>query len=357
MYNFNSGPSILPDSVFEQASKAVINLDDSGLSILEIGHRTPQFVAILEKAKSLVRELMALPDDFEVLFLHGGATTQFMQIPMNLLNEKETAAYANTGTWGGKAIKEAKDFGNVQTICDASLNGYCNLPKTFTVAADTKYIHLTSNETIHGLQWQNFEPFLETGIPIVADMSSDILSRALPFDKFGLIYAGAQKNMGAAGVNLVVINKDLLGKVTRKIPSILNYQTQIENSSMLNTPPVFAIYVLMLTLQWLKEIGGIAAVEVSNIAKANLLYNTIDSLPLYKPTVVREDRSKMNVCFVIENETLHNDFADECRAANIYGIKGHRSVGGFRASLYNALPLSSVQYLCNLMTDFAQRKG
>jgi phosphoserine aminotransferase len=357
MHNFNAGPSILPKEVLETASNAIFNFQDSGLSILEIGHRTPLFQPIMDEARALVKELMQLNDDFEVLLLHGGASTQFMQVPMNLLNAHETAAYTDTGTWGGKAAKEAKDYGNVNVLCSSKEANYTYLPKDFTIPANAKYIHITSNETVHGLQWQNMDVFYNSGIPLVADMSSDIFSRQLDFNKFSLIYAGAQKNMGAAGVNLVIVNKKILGTVTRKLPTILDYRNHIENGSMLNTPPVFAVYVAMLTLRWLKNNGGIAAMEASNNAKAKLLYNTIDTLPLFKPTVAKEDRSKMNVCFVLENEALEKEFLDICKAANIYGIKGHRSVGGFRASLYNALPLSSLEYLCSVMQDFAHKKG
>jgi phosphoserine aminotransferase len=355
IHNFNAGPSILPKEVFEEASRSILNFNDSGLSILEIGHRTPQFETVLEEARQLVKELLNLSDEFEVLFLHGGATTQFMQVPMNLLNENETAAYTLTGTWSNKALKEAKDYGNIVTICDAQQHHYHHLPKAFSLPSSIKYIHLTSNETIHGLQWQQFDPFYNTDIPLVVDMSSDIFSRTLDFNKFSLIYAGAQKNMGAAGVNLVVIKKDILGTVNRKIPTVLNYQNHIDNGSMLNTPPVFAIYVAMLTLRWLKNKGGISFIEKENQQKAALLYNTIDALPIFKPTVAKEDRSKMNVCFVMEKEELEKDFLLKCKEEGIYGIKGHRSVGGFRASLYNALPLQSVVYLTELMHDFAEK--
>jgi phosphoserine aminotransferase len=357
MHNFNAGPSILPKEVFAEASNAILDFNNTGLSILEIGHRTPAFEAVMDEARTLVKELMQLNDNYEVLFLHGGATTQFMQVPMNLLNTNATAAYTNTGTWSNKALKEAKDYGDIKVICNAEANNYTALPKEFELPNNCAYIHLASNETIHGLQWQNFEPFYNSGVPIVADMSSDIFSRQLDFNQFSLIYAGAQKNMGAAGVNLVVLRKDILGKVDRKIPSILNYQNHIDNGSMLNTPPVFAVYVAMLTLRWLKNNGGLAAIETKNNAKATLLYNTIDALPIFKPTVAIEDRSKMNVCFVMENETLEKEFLQVTKEANIYGIKGHRSIGGFRASLYNALTIDSVQHLCKTMHDFAKQKG
>ncbi len=357
IHNFNAGPSILPKIVFEEASKSIINFNNTGLSILEIGHRTEQFQAVMDEARNLVKEIMQLTEEFEILFLHGGATTQFMQVPMNLLNEGEIAAYTDTGVWGYKALKEAKDYGKVNVVCSSKESNYNFLPQNFTIPTNSKYVHVTSNNTIYGTQWQSFDTFYNSGVPIIADMSSDIFSRELDFKKFGLIYAGAQKNMGAAGVNLVVVNKNLLGKVHRKIPSILDYKNHIENGSMLNTPPVFAIYVAMLTLRWVKSIGGLKTIEATNNEKANLLYNTIDALPIFTPTVAKEDRSKMNVCFVMENETIEKEFLSLCNKSNIYGIRGHRSVGGCRASLYNALPLSSVVYLTDLMKDFANKKG
>lgn len=358
MHNFNAGPSILPQEVFKQASEAILNYNNSGLSILEIGHRTDLFQAVMDEAIALVKELMQLDDQHEVLFLHGGASTQFFQIPMNLLNENEIAAYTDTGTWSAKAIKEAKIFGHVEVVCSAKESNYNHLPKQFTVPKTAKYLHLTTNETIHGVQWHDFTPFYEAGVPLVADMSSDILSRQMDFNKFDLIYAGAQKNVGAAGVNLVVVNKNILGKVNRKLASMMDYRNHIENGSMLNTPPVFAVYVCMLTLRWLKKLGGVAAIEKINNQKAQLLYNTIDSLPVFKGTVInKEDRSIMNACFVLDNADLEKEFLTLCKQNNVIGVKGHRSVGGFRISLYNALPLASVQLLTDLMKDFAGKKG
>ena len=353
VYNFNSGPSILPAEVFEEASNAVLNFNDTGLSILEIGHRTDAFKSVMEEAISLVKELMKLDDDHEVLFLHGGASTQFFQVPMNLLNENEIAAYTDTDIWGSKAIKEARLFGHVEVVCSSKEEGYTYLPKNFSVAKTSKYLHLTTNNTIYGTQWQDLSLFYEAGVPLVADMSSDVLSREIEFKKFDLIYAGAQKNVGAAGVNLVVVRKNILGKVTRKLPVMMDYRNHIENRSLLNTPPVFAVYVCMLTLRWLKKSGGISAVEKINNKKAQLLYETIDSLPCFKGTVAIEDRSKMNVCFVMNEPVLEKEFLEECKFNGIVGIKGHRTTGGFRASLYNALPLSSVQALADLMKEFA----
>lgn len=357
IHNFNSGPSILPATVFEQASQAVLNYNNTGLSILEIGHRTDLFQAVLDEAVALTKELMQLDSDHEVLFLHGGGSTQFFQVPMNLLDDNEIAAYTDTGVWGAKAIKEAKLYGHVEVVCSSKEANYNYLPKQFTVPKTAKYLHLTTNNTIYGTQWQDLSLFYETGVPLVSDMSSDILSRDIDFNKFDLIYAGAQKNVGAAGVNLVVVNKSILGKVTRKLPTMMDYRVHIENGSMLNTPPVFAIYVCMLTLRWLKAQGGVSVIEKANDEKANLLYGTIDSNPLFRGTVVKEDRSKMNACFVIDNAELEKEFQALCKENNMVGVKGHRSVGGFRVSMYNAMPLSSVQTLTDLMKDFAQRKG
>lgn len=358
MHNFNAGPSILPREVFQQASEAILNYNNSGLSILEIGHRTDLFQAVMDEAIALVKELMQLDDQHEVLFLHGGASTQFFQIPMNLLNDNEIAAYTDTGTWSAKAIKEAKLYGHVEVVCSAKESNYNHLPKQFTVPKTAKYLHLTTNETIHGVQWHDFTPFFEAGVPLVVDMSSDILSRVMDFNKFDLIYAGAQKNVGAAGVNLVVVNKNILGKVNRKLATMMDYRNHIENGSMLNTPPVFAVYVCMLTLRWLKNKGGVAAIEKINNQKAQLLYNAIDTLPVFKgPVINKEDRSIMNACFVMDNADLEKEFLTLCKQNNIIGVKGHRSVGGFRVSLYNALPLESVQVLTDLMKDFSNKKG
>lgn len=350
MHNFNAGPSILPRQVFEQASQAILNFNNSGLSILEIGHRTTLFQPVLDEAISLVKELMKLDADHDVLFLHGGATTQFFQVPMNLLNENETAAYLDCGVWGSKPIKEAKLFGNVNVVASSKDKNYTYIPKQFDIPSNSKYFHYTTNNTIEGTQ-MHFVP--ATNVPLVADMSSDVLSREMDFNQFALIYAGAQKNIGAAGVNMVVVNKNILGTVNRAMPSMMDYRKHIENGSMLNTPPVFAIYVCMLTLRWLKEQGGVSAIEAVNNQKAELLYNTLDNIPVFKPTVAKEDRSKMNAVFVMENPELEKEFLELCKKEGMAGVKGHRSVGGFRISLYNALPLSSVQALTELMNHFA----
>ncbi len=349
IHNFNAGPSVLPQSVLQEASKAILNFNNSGLSILEIGHRTPLFESVMNEGISLVKELMKLDEDHEVLFMHGGATVQFMEVPMNLLNENETAAYADTGVWSTKAIKEAKLFGKVNVVCSSKESNYNFIPKDFTVPEDSTYFHVTTNNTIYGTQWHEIP---KVNMPVIADMSSDILSRKIDFNSFGLIFAGAQKNMGAAGTNLVVVNKNILGKLKRPIPAIMDYRNHIEAKSMLNTPPVFAIYVSMLTLRWLKENGGVEAMEKLNNQKSKLLYDAIDNSKIFKGTVAKEDRSKMNVCFVMEDSEKEKAFLDFSKQNEIYGIKGHRSVGGFRASLYNALPVSSVEYLVEKMQDF-----
>lgn len=354
VHNFNAGPSILPKVVFEEASKSVLNYNNTGLSILEIGHRTALFQDVMDEARALVRELMQLDDEHEVLFLHGGASTQFMQVPMNLLDDKETAAYTDTGVWSTKAIKEAKLFGRVETVCSSRETNFNYIPKDFAVPNDAKYLHITTNNTIYGTQWQQIPV---TSNSLVADMSSDIFSRVLNFNSFSLIYAGAQKNMGPAGVNLVVVNKNILGKVKRTIPTILDYRNHIKEGSMLNTPPVFAIYVCLLTLRWLKANGGPAAMEKRNEKKATLLYDAIDANPLFTGTAQAEDRSRMNVCFVMNNKSQEETFLNYTKENGIVGIKGHRLVGGFRASLYNALPLSSVEVLVQVMKEFAQKNG
>lgn len=353
-YNFNAGPSILPPTVLAQAAEAVINYNNSGLSLLEIGHRTSLFEEIMHQARSLVKELMQLDGNHEVLFLHGGASTQFMQVPMNLLNEKESAAYADTGVWSSKAIKEAQLFGNVEVVCSSKDSGYTNIPKDFAIGNDSKYFHFTTNNTIYGTQWKK-TPYVS--IPMVADMSSDILSRNMDFNRFDLIYAGAQKNIGAAGTNVVVVNPSILGKVKRSIPTMMDYRNHIREQSMLNTPPVFAIYVSMLTLQWLKNIGGITEAEKLNKIKADMLYKEIDNNPLFHGTVSADDRSMMNICFRAIDIETENRFMALCKENGIVGIKGHRLSGGFRASVYNAMPVSYVEILVSLMRSFLNEAG
>jgi len=348
IHNFNAGPSILPKSVFEDAAKAIINFRDTGLSILEIGHRTALFQSVLDETVQLAKELMKLDADHEVLFLHGGATTQFFQVPMNLLNEDQTAAYLDCGVWGTKAIKEARLFGNVDVVASSKDKNYTYIPKDFKIPPEAAYFHYTTNNTIEGTEMFSIPA---TDVPLIADMSSDILSHEMDFNRFALIYAGAQKNIGAAGVNMVVVRKDILGKVNRKLPGMMDYQKHIEAGSMLNTPPVFAIYVCLLTLRWLKSQGGVAAIEKTNKAKAALLYETLDAKEGFLPTVAAEDRSRMNVVFLIQDPSLEKKFLDACKEQNMIGVKGHRSVGGYRVSLYNALPLESVKALAALINQ------
>ncbi len=354
VYNFNAGPSILPKEVFEEAARSVVSFNDTGLSILEIGHRTPLFQAVLDEAIALIKELMQLNSDKEVLFLHGGASTQFYQVPINLLNDGETAAYLDCGVWGTKAIKEAKLFGTVNVVGSSKDKNYSYIPKDFVVPSNAKYFHYTTNNTIEGTQ-MHFVP--QTSVPLIADMSSDILSTVIDFNQFELIYAGAQKNIGAAGVNLVVLNKEIAGRSTRKLPAMIDYKNHIDNGSMLNTPPVFAIYVCLLTLRWLKKQGGVAGIEKINNKKAELLYNTLDTLPIFKPTVAKEDRSKMNVVFIMEDSNLEKEFLEICKKEGMVGVKGHRNVGGFRISMYNALDLNSVAAITDLMKYFAKIKA
>jgi len=352
MYNFNSGPAVLPAEVLQQASEAVINFDNLGLSILEIGHRTDWFINVLEEAKSLIKELMQLDDSYEVLYLHGGATTQFMQVPMNLLGDDDIAAYCDNGIWGSKAIKEAKLFGNVHVACSSKDRNHTYIPRELSVPQQSKYLHYTTNNTVEGTQWQ-FIP--EANVPLIADMSSDIFSREFPFSKFSLIYAGAQKNAGAAGTTIVVIKKDILGKIQRSIPSILDYRNHIEAKSLINTPPVFAIYVSMLTLRWIKNEGGLRVMEQRTQERADLFYKTLDSLHVFEGKVDKRDRSLMNATFTTVNPEHEKLFLDECKQNGMVGVKGHRSVGGLRVSMYNALPLSSVKVLCDLMSDFDKK--
>lgn len=354
MHNFNSGPSVLPKEVFEQAAQSILDFNNTGLSILEIGHRTELFYAVIDEARALVKELMQLNEDREVLFLHGGATTQFFQVPMNLLNENETASYLDCGTWGSKAIKEAKLFGNVNMVASSKDKGYTYIPKGYNIPPESVYFHYTTNNTIEGTQVHEVP---HTNVPLVSDMSSDILSRMMDFNRFDLIYAGAQKNIGAAGVNLVIVNKNILGHVNRPLPGMMDYRQHIEAGSLLNTPPVFAIYVCLLTLRWLKQQGGVSGIEKINDEKAALVYDTLDSLPPFRPTVAKEDRSKMNVVWVMDDKEMEKEFLQLCKQEGMVGVKGHRSVGGFRVSLYNALPMQSVHALVSLMKHFAQTKG
>lgn len=354
VHNFNSGPSILPPIVMQQAAEAIHDFNGTGLSILEIGHRTKHFQAVLDEAVTTVKQLMQLGDEHEVLFLHGGATTQFMQVPMNLLDEKATAAYHVNGIWGKKAAKEAALFGQVAVVADSSDKNNTYIAKQFELPKHARYLHITSNNTVEGTQWHQFP---SVDVPLVADMSSDIFCRPANYRSFGLIYAGAQKNMGAAGVNMVVVRKDLLDKVSRTIPTILDYRQHIAAGSLMNTPPVFAVYVSMLTLRWILQEGGLSEMEQRNQEKSNLLYNTIDALPVFQTFVAKEDRSLMNAVFFMSDPTLEAEFLNTCTREGMVGVKGYRTVGGIRVSMYNALPLSSVEAICSLMQDFAAKKG
>lgn len=349
--NFGAGPCILPQEVFKQASQAVLNFNDTGLSILEISHRAPEFEAVVDEAIKLVKELLNVPEGYSVLFLQGGASTQFSMVPMNLMAEGQSAAYLDSGSWASKAIKEAKLFGDVKVVASSKESNYTFVPKGYEIPEDAAYFHCTSNNTIFGTEL--FE-FPKTSVPIACDMSSDIFSRVINVSDFGVIYAGAQKNMGPAGVTLVIVKDELLGKSGRKLPSMFDYKVQAENKSLYNTPPVFSIYVSMLNLQWLKSKGGVAAIEQENIAKANALYEEIDRNPLFKCPCEKEDRSRMNVCFVMENKDLEKPFLKLAEERGMVGIKGHRSVGGFRASIYNALPITAIHRLIDVMQEFAE---
>lgn len=353
VHNFSAGPGILPAEVLKQASEAVINFDGLNLSLLEISHRSKNFEAVMDKARSLVKELTGLGNDYEVLFLQGGASTQFLQVPMNLMKTGGKAAYINTGEWATRAIKEANMMGNCEVIASSEDKNFNYIPKGYAVPSGLDYLHFTSNNTIFGTQ---FHDFPQTDGLLVCDMSSDIFSRQIDFSKFDLIYAGAQKNMGPAGTTLVIVKKDILGKTGRQIPTMLDYQVHIKGGSMYNTPPVFPIYVSMLTLEWLKNNGGLAWIEAVNRSKQELFYNTVDSLPnAFRGTAAKEDRSWMNATFVLADESKDAEFAAMLKAAEISQLKGHRSVGGYRASMYNALPLESVQVLCDVMKEFANK--
>tara|TARA_B110000971_G_scaffold30392_1_gene27568 strand:+ start:4037 stop:5101 length:1065 start_codon:yes stop_codon:yes gene_type:complete len=351
-HNFSAGPCILPQEVLQKASQAVLNFNNSNLSLLEISHRSKDFIEVMDKAVALVNELLELPDGYSVLFLQGGASTQFLMCAMNLLKTEGKAAYINTGTWSDKAIKEAKKLGNIEVIASSKETNFSYIPKDYTVAKDLDYLHFTSNNTIFGTQFQEF-PKVSGNTLLVCDMSSDIFSRKIDASKFDLIYAGAQKNMGPAGATLVIVKDSILNKTGRAIPTMLDYTTHISKGSMFNTPPVFPIYVSMLTLEWLKNNGGINWIESINHSKANLLYNEIDSNPNFKGIAALEDRSKMNVTFVLTDESKQETFDIMCKDAGINGLKGHRSVGGYRASIYNALPLESVQVLVDVMRKLA----
>lgn len=348
-HNFYAGPSILSEYTIKNTAAAVENFAGTGLSLLEVSHRSKEFVAVSDEARALIKELLDVPAGYEVVFLGGGASLQFCMVPFNLLNKK--ASYLDTGTWASNAIKEAKFFGDVEVVASSKDSNYSYIPKNFTVSPDSEYFHFTTNNTIFGTEMR-FDP--EVGCPLVADMSSDIFSRPIDVSKYDIIYAGAQKNLAPAGVTLAIVREGALGKMDRAIPTMLDYRTHIKKESMFNTPPVLPIFAALQTLRWYKELGGVGALEKINLEKAAILYDEIDRNRLFKGTTAVEDRSIMNVCFVMNEEyqELEAEFNSFASAAGMVGIKGHRSVGGFRASLYNAMPKSSVEALIATMQEF-----
>lgn len=348
-HNFNAGPSILPRIAVENSAKAILDLNGIGLSLLEISHRSKDFQAILDETVALFKELLNIPAGYQIIFLGGGASLQFCMIPYNFLNKK--AAYLETGVWAQKAIKEAKFFGEVNVVASSADKNFCYVPKDFTVPAEADYFHITTNNTIYGSE---IRYDMDCQVPLIADMSSDILSRPIDISKYDLIYGGAQKNLGPAGVTFVIIKEALLAKVERKIPTMLSYATHIKEPSLYNTPPVFAIYTCLETLRWIKSLGGVAAVEAMNIKKANLLYDAIDNSKIFVGTVAKDSRSLMNICFVMKEQYKDKEdaFMEFAKTKGMIGIKGHRSVGGFRASTYNAMPIESVQALVDAMHEF-----
>ena len=351
-HNFSAGPCILPQEVFQKASEAILNFNNIDLSLIEISHRSVDFVAVMENARSLVKELLGVPEGYSVLFLQGGANLEFLMVPYNLMKEGGKAAYLDTGTWANKAIKEANLLGETIVVESSKDNNYNYIPKGYSIPNDTDYFHCTSNNTIFGTQMKNFP---STQSLMVCDMSSDIFSRKINIADFDLIYAGAQKNMGPAGTTLVIVKDEALGKTNRTIPTMLDYTTHIKKDSMFNTPPVFAVYVSMLTLEWLKKNGGVEWIEKINQEKADLIYGEIDRNPLFKGISAVEDRSNMNVTFLLNDTSLEDQFNQMWQAAGCNGLKGHRSVGGFRASMYNALPIESVQVLVDVMQELERK--
>lgn len=352
-HNFGAGPSILPQEVFEQSAQACLDYNGIGLSLLEISHRSKEFTAILEESIALIKELLNVPDDYSILFLQGGANMQFNMVPYNILNEDETANFVETDIWATKAEEETRLYGNTKIIASSKEDNFKYIPKDFTVDKDAAYLHLTSNNTIYGTEFFEDKAY---DIPVVCDMSSDIFSRPVDVSKYHLIYAGAQKNLGCSGITLVIIKNEWLGRAKRPKSKMWDYSVYAKNNSLYNTPPVFTIYTCLLTLRWLKNLGGLAAMEKRNIAKANLLYTEIDRNPLFTGHAVVEDRSRMNINFIATNSTDEEAFLEFVKSYNIHGIKGYRTVGGFRASCYNALPLESVQVLVQAMQDFERSK-
>ena len=352
VHNFSAGPGILPAEVIQQASEAVLNFDNLNLSILEISHRSKNFIAVMDRAMQLVKDLLELPEGYSVLFLGGGASLQFAMVPYNLLKTGGTAGYLNTGVWASKAIKEAKIIGNTQVVASSEDKNFSYIPKGYSIPNNLDYFHITSNNTIYGTQLKEFP---KSPVSLVCDMSSDIFSRKINASDFDLIYAGAQKNMGPAGTTMVVVKDEILGKTGRNMLSMLDYKIHIKGESMFNTPPVFPIYVSMLTMQWLKDNGGIEWIEKINKEKAAKLYSEIDRNAMFIGTVEMHDRSEMNVNFVLQNSEHEIEFDKLCKEANLSGLKGHRDVGGYRASLYNALPLESVHTLVEVMKQLENK--
>lgn len=353
-YNFSAGPAILPQEVFQEASRAVLDFEGMGLSILEISHRSKEFQAVMDEAMVLAKELLNVPDNYEALFLQGGASQQFLMVPYNFLGENEKAGYVDTGSWSSKAIKEAKRFGETHVLASSKEAKYTFIPKDYHIPEDLKYLHITSNNTIYGTEYSSLPA---TNVPFVADMSSNIFSRPVDVSKYAVIYAGAQKNMGPAGTTLVIVDKDYMAKQSRSVPSMLDYNIHIDGLSMYNTPPVFAVYVSMLTMRWIKAKGGVAQMHVRNLEKADKLYSTIDNSDLFYGPAKVEDRSLMNVNFLLKNDALQKEFLALCDQAGCDGVKGHRSVGGFRASIYNAMDMEGVNVLCDVINSFDQTHG
>lgn len=348
-HNFYAGPAILAEEVKAEASQAALEYGDTGLSLLEMSHRSAEVTAIMEEAVSLTKELLDIPEGYHVLFLQGGASLQFYMAALNLLDSGKTAAYIDTGAWSKKAIKEAKRCGGVDVVASSADQNYNYIPKHVKVAESAPYVHITTNNTIFGTQYNVIPDFK---VPIVADMSSDIFSRPIDVSKYDVIYAGAQKNLGPAGTTLVIVREGALGKVRRELPSMLDYRVQIEKKSLFNTGPVFSIYVSLLTLRWIKKNGGLIGMAARSEEKSRLLYDAIDNHPLFYGTAEVEDRSKMNVCFLLHEPSRSDEFLAACKDAGIVGVKGHRSVGGFRASIYNAMDISSVRRLVEVMEGF-----
>lgn len=364
VYNFSAGPSVLPDAALKAAAQAAIEFQETGMSLMTMSHRSKPVVAMFEETEALVRELLEVPDNFKVLFLQGGASLQFLMTAMNLIPEGATVDFAKTGAWSKKAIKEAKAFGNVNVVCDSEAETFNNIPKELKQSPEAVYLHITSNNTIFGTQWKTFPQPLNPKGYLVADMSSDIFSRPIDWTHFGLVYAGAQKNMGPAGATLVIIREDLIGSAGRQIPTMLDYETHVKSDSMFNTPPVFSVYLIHETLKWLQSLGGVGAIQAINERKANKLYAEIDRNEWFVCPTQQEDRSPMNVVFILnpekvseeDKEAKQKEFLAFCKARNLETLSGHRMIGGFRASIYNAMPEAGVDALIEAMQAYAAQQ-